>query len=145
MTRHARIPGVVRGFLAALAAVVLLHGGTAAAGTVTLVADEWPPFNMAPGGPRQGYMVDIAREVFEPLGFTVEYRTMSWVRALDDVMAGVHDGVIGATRAEARSLVIPEECLGLDRLAFYVRKDSQWRSHYAEPASHRVWPWPWPR
>lgn len=127
MTRPDRVPGMVRGFLAALAVAVLLHGGSAAAGTVTLVADEWPPFNMAPGGERQGYMVDIAREVFEPLGFTVEYRTMSWVRALDDVMAGVHDGVIGATRSEARGLVIPEESLGVDRLVLYVRKDSQWR------------------
>lgn len=48
--------------------------------TIVLVADEWPPFNTLPSGKHQGYIVDIAREIFEPLGYTIDYRIVPWTR-----------------------------------------------------------------
>jgi polar amino acid transport system substrate-binding protein len=119
-------PAFIRAVLAAVAMVLLCAGGVAAR-TITLVADEWPPFNASPEADRKGYMVDIATEVFERLGYTVEYRTMPWTRALAGVLSGEYDGVIGVTRFEAQGFVLPSENLGLDQLAIYTRKDASWR------------------
>jgi len=116
----------IKAMLATLTVVILLYGGATPARTIVLVSDEWPPFNTTPGEEHEGYMVDVAREIFESLGHKVEYKTMPWSRALKGVLAGAHDGVIGATRFEADGLILPEESLGIDQLALYVRDDSAW-------------------
>ena len=51
------------GFLLIVVTALTVH-----AETITMVADEWPPFNAKPQGKAEGYMVDIARAVFEPKG-----------------------------------------------------------------------------
>ena len=40
----------------------------AIAETITLVADEWPPFNAVPNSQKEGLLVDVARTVFEEKG-----------------------------------------------------------------------------
>lgn len=106
---------------------LLLSAGTAAARTIILAADEWPPFNTHPGARLEGYMVDVAREVFEPLGITVAYKVMPWVRAVEGVLRGEYDALVGATPSESDGLVRPAEPLGVDQLALYVRRDDPWR------------------
>lgn len=51
--------------------------------TITLVADEWPPFNSVPGSAREGFLVDVARTVFSQNGIGVSYRLLPWKRALE--------------------------------------------------------------
>ncbi len=50
--------------------------------TITLAADVWCPFNCNPGGDPPGYMVEVAKAVFEPRGHTVTYRVLPWARAV---------------------------------------------------------------
>lgn len=106
---------------------LLLLPQIAPARTITLVADEWPPFNTSPEAEHKGYMVDIAREVFGRLGHRVDYRTVPWPRAIEGVRTGEYDGVIGVTRLEAQGLVLPAESLGNDQLAIYTRQGGAWR------------------
>ena len=64
--------------------------------TIVLVADEWPPYNSRPNAPKEGYLVDIARAVFESRGITVSYRLTPWKRAIELTRNGKFNAVIGA-------------------------------------------------
>ncbi|WP_426417128.1 substrate-binding periplasmic protein [Aestuariirhabdus sp. LZHN29] len=95
--------------------------------TITFVADEWAPFNGVPNSEMEGYMVDVARAVFEPQGYKVIYRNLPWTRAVAETREGHYNAVIGASRSDAQGFVFPEEELNRNRLSFYVKKDSDWK------------------
>jgi len=99
----------------------------AQAETIVLVADEWPPFNSTPDKQPEGYMVDIAREVFKAHGIEVVYQTVPWKRALEGTRKGDYTAAIGPTRNEAAYLVFPKEELARNRLSFWVKKGNPWR------------------
>lgn len=122
--------------LACLGSIIVGFTGSsclAAGTTITLVADEWPPFNGQPGSRQEGYIVDIARTVFESRGYTVVYRLAPWTRAIEMTRSGECDGAIGASRTDAAGCVFPREELARNKLAFYVKKGNAWR--YRGPAS----------
>lgn len=100
---------------------------SAHAETITLVADEWAPYILAPGNAHEGYMIDVAREVFKEHGITISYSLMPWKRALEQTRKGTAHGVVGATRKGDPDLVFPNEPLGIDQLTFWVRKGTPWR------------------
>ena len=97
------------------------------AAEITLVADPWPPFNGDPGSDHEGYLVDVARAVFEPSGDRVVYRTMPWKRAIEGTRSGRYTGALGASKTDAAGFVFPEEELARNVLAFYTRADHSWR------------------
>jgi len=95
--------------------------------TITLVADEWPPFNSTPDKQPEGYMVDIAREVFKSHGIEIKYQVVPWKRALEGTKKGEYTAAIGPTRDEASYLIFPKEELARNRLSFWVKKGNPWR------------------
>ncbi|TAD87385.1 MAG: hypothetical protein EAZ99_17800 [Alphaproteobacteria bacterium] len=99
---------------------------TATATTITLRADVWCPYNCEPSSRDPGYMVEIARSVFQPHGLTVSYQTLPWSRTLAEVRAGTIDGAIGASigSPETRGMVFGEEDLGLSQSVFAVTRGS---------------------
>lgn len=94
---------------------------------VVLAADVWCPYTCEKGLGQDGFAVDMAREIFEAAGFEVEYRVMSWRRALSEATNGYIDGVLGADRSEAHWLIYPEEELGSTAGDFFVLKSNPWR------------------
>ncbi len=99
--------------------------------TITVVGDEWPPFNMIPDGiapnrRREGYMIDILRAVFEPQGISIIYQLVPWNRALSDTRAGIYTAVVGASKVDGAGLVFPAEELAINRLGFYTLSTSVW-------------------
>jgi polar amino acid transport system substrate-binding protein len=100
-------------------------------GTVIVVADVWPPYNCQPGAEPEGFVVDIVRAVFPD--HRVEYRLLSWKRALEAVRAGVCDGALCASPTEGAGLVLPEQEIWPNRPVFVVRKGHPWR--FAGPDS----------
>lgn len=113
--------------MASLVCTALAFQAAAYARTITLVSDAWPPFNETPGAEREGYMVDVARRVFESAGYSVSYRLLPWKRAVEMTRVGVYDGVIGASKTDAEGFVFPNEELARSKLAFYVNKGNRWR------------------
>ena len=95
--------------------------------TITLVADEWPPFNSVPNSSEEGFLVDVARAVFEGRGHSVVYKNLPWNRAIKMTRSGTYNGVIGASKTDAPDFIFPSEELSRNYLAFYVREDSTWR------------------
>ena len=107
---------------------------TASAGeTLTVVADEWCPFNCAPGSAKAGFGIDILKAVFEPKGITVAYSTMKWETALKETAANKHGAVIGSFREDTPGFAVPDEEVGINIQVAYVKKGNPWK--YAGPTS----------
>jgi len=112
----------------------LTLAGNALAATVTLVADQWCPYNCEPGSERPGFMVEIAKRVLARGGHTVEYKTLPWARAVLETRRGDHDGVIAASRdGSAKDFVFPDLPVANSVNVFLVRHGDPWR--YTGPDS----------
>ena len=94
--------------------------------TVTLVADEWPPFNATPDASEEGFLVDVARAVYAKEGIQVSYTLVPRRRAIELTRIGTYNGLIGASKTDAPDFIFPSEELARNVIAFYVRKDFSW-------------------
>lgn len=117
----------------ALALAILVGGGSAQAATITLVADEWCPYNCEPGSAKPGYMIEVAQKAFAEAGHTIDYRNMPWSRAVAESRAGKFDGIVGAAPGDAEDFVFPSNSLGSSSAVFWVNKGEAWK--YAGMAS----------
>jgi len=104
--------------------LVLTAGYVPALGqdTIVAVADRWMPYNGRGGSAAEGYAIEILRAVFEPMGHRVEYREMPWKRAIDDVLAGKADILIGSLKSDESEYLFPKETLGKDLMCFYTNQ-----------------------
>jgi polar amino acid transport system substrate-binding protein len=93
--------------------------------SLVFASDEWCPY-VCFESTRPGYLVELAREVFESPARPVEIRRMSWARAVREAETGRIDGVLGAVRGESAALVYPTLAAASDRPAFAVRADDPW-------------------
>jgi polar amino acid transport system substrate-binding protein len=95
---------------------------------IRLQADLWLPYNGQPGEEKEGFAVELAREIFQrTLGREVDYSLAPWLRAIVDAREGEIDGVIAASREEAPDFVFPEEHLGPVSVVLLTRADSTWK------------------
>lgn len=101
-------------------------GGLPEGRPLVFASDEWCPY-VCFESTRPGYLVELAREVFESPARPVEIRRMSWARAVREAEGGRIDGVLGAVRGESAALVYPKLAAASDRPAFAVRADDPWR------------------
>ncbi|WP_157729877.1 transporter substrate-binding domain-containing protein [Bacterioplanes sanyensis] len=93
--------------------LMLLLPIVAAAQTLSIRSDTWYPMNGDPQADKPGFMIEIAKAIFEPQGITIDYRLMPWERALSEVRAGRIDCVVGAYVEDAPDFVFPEQPWGL--------------------------------
>lgn len=96
------------------------------ADTIKLAADTWYPFNGDPNSSKPGYLIEVAKAIFERRGHTVEYRVTPWTQAIEDARKGYIDGIIGPEKTDAPDFIFPSEPLGKIRDAFFVKAESSW-------------------
>ncbi|WP_170230585.1 substrate-binding periplasmic protein [Roseibium hamelinense] len=113
-------------------------GAEVEARDLVFAADEWCPVNCEPGSENPGYMVEITRAVFEPLGYTVTYETINWSRALLYARQGRYDGVFAGTPDEAPGFVFPEEPQGRYIIGLFARAGDPWTYEGAQSLSGKV-------
>ncbi|MEH6471172.1 MAG: transporter substrate-binding domain-containing protein [Halopseudomonas sp.] len=94
---------------------------------ISFVGDAWPPFNNAIGQPQEGYFIDIARAIYEPLGYKVSYHTLPWKRSVSWVKEGHYNALLGPFKSEAPGFIFPEEEVGKTVLSFFTTKKSNWQ------------------
>lgn len=99
----------------------------AEADTIRLRADTWCPYNCKPHSDAPGFLIEIAKEIFEPLGHAIDYQTLSWARAKELGRKGKIEGIVGAYKADAPDFIFPETSQGTSRQQLFVRKDSAWK------------------
>ncbi len=108
--------------------------GCASAETISLVTDPWCPYACQPDSDRPGYMIELAKAVFEPMGHSVEYRIMPFARAVTEVEQGKAFGLVGEQQVPERAgLIFPKVEQGQAKACFYTSQTSPWR--YTDQAS----------
>ena len=110
-----------------LTLMFLLFAGSAFAATLTVRADNWPPYNSEPTAKNPGYMIEVLKEIYEPQGIAIDYQLMPWTRACNDVNAGKYDAVVGTDKSENPGMIFPQESFGDMVSTMYVRNDNPWR------------------
>ena len=94
---------------------------------IVLAADQWCPINCDSGSDREGYMVDVARAIFERHGHELEYRVIPWNRSIQMAREGKINGVIGPYVEDCPDFIFPENELGMIGFSLFVHQDSSWR------------------
>ena len=113
-----------------LFAVILLVVCTAqpaAAETLSIRSDVWPPYNDEPKSNKPGYMINVLLEIFLPLGYALDYQQMSWTESLEAVRTGQFNAVVGATKDDAPDFIFPAEAFGVSDTAFFVKNGNPWK------------------
>ncbi len=113
-------------FLRVLVALTAFLSASFYADTIKLAADEWMPFN-GDGKTETGYMIDIAKIVFEKAGYTLSYEVTPWARAIEETRGGNYDAIIGAYKSDAPDFIFPENEQGFGGNTFFVKKGSKWK------------------
>lgn len=106
----------------ALAVLALLFSFPARAETITVAADVWCPYTCAEGG----YMLEIARDIFQKNHIEMDYRVEPWAQALEKTREGEYDAVIGAAKADAPDFIFPSMLQGLSNMQFWVLEGNGW-------------------
>ena len=107
--------------------IVLIFGiSNLFAEKIVFSADQWPPFNMEPGSEKPGYMVEIAKNIFESNGYEVEYKVMPWTRAILECRKGNINGIFAPYKEDAPDFVFPKEPAGEYGFQFFTRAEDDW-------------------
>ncbi len=112
---------------------ILLAAFEIKAETLTMLADYWCPYTCSPESSRPGFMVEIAKEIFESEGLKVDYSIRNWARAVAETKVGKYNAVIGANVGDVEGFILPSEPQGIAVNYFWARKDSEF--FYKEIAS----------
>jgi len=99
----------------------------AIADTIVLVANKWCPYNCIPATAQPGYIVEIARVVYERAGYKFTYKLLPWKRAVSAARKGEFNGIIGFTSNTVKGFITTKTELGITQDAFFVKKEERWR------------------
>ncbi|MBK1879168.1 substrate-binding periplasmic protein [Pelagicoccus mobilis] len=100
---------------------------------LTIVADDWCPFNCAEGAIDPGFMIEIAAQSLEGAGTQVAYSNIGWDEAIEKTRGGAFSAIVGAAKGDAPDFVFPTEPQGWLKNSFYTLADSDWS--YTGPES----------
>ncbi len=92
------------------------------ADVITLRADDWCPYNCDPASDKPGYIIEIAKIVFEAAGHRIDYKLMPWTRTLEEVQKGAFDGAVGANAGDSPTLIYSRTPIGVADNGFIFKK-----------------------
>ena len=94
--------------------------------TITLVADPWCPWNCEDKS-NPGIAIEVAKAIYEPLGYEVLYVPVSWSRAMEEVSNGAYTALIGADKniPEVKDFIFPETAFSHFDDVYVLRSDSE--------------------
>ena len=98
------------------------------ADVITITGDEWCPYNCKKSDINQGFMVDIARSIFQKHGDTLIYHVASsWENAVEETRQNKYNAIIGTIPDEAKDFIFPSEPQSVSTDSFFVSKESKWK------------------
>lgn len=114
-------------FLCAMASFLAFSAPAQSKPVLTIAADSWCPINCQRPETKLGVGIDLAKAIFEPLGYDINYVIMPWSEALSKVRTGQVDAVIGASRADDATLIFPSQSILQSSDDFYISRGASWR------------------
>lgn len=94
--------------------------------TIILTADKWCPFNCEPGSEKIGYMIEVAKVIFERKGHNIDYQVNPWIKSIDNVRHARATALVATTKLDAPDLIYPDKSMGSNKDCFYVRSKDKW-------------------
>lgn len=94
--------------------------------TIKIAAIDWCP-QICPNDSKPGYVVDLVKEMFRDSGYQLEINYYPWSRAIKLVLSGQADALLSPAKAEAPSLIYPNNEVGVQRMCFFTEQDSKWQ------------------
>jgi polar amino acid transport system substrate-binding protein len=100
-----------------------------AAETLRFTTIDYCPFSCDPTkeNGREGFMTDILRAALEEAGHSIEVTMLPYLRSVNAVVSGDYDGIIVIGQENAPDLIYPEVSIGVQRVAFFTRAESDWK------------------
>ncbi|WP_076412965.1 ABC transporter substrate-binding protein [Shewanella sp. UCD-KL12] len=93
---------------------------------VTVAAIDWCP-QLCPEEESRGYVIDIIKAVFRDSEYQLEIDYYPWSRAIFLAETGKVDALLSPAKAEAPALLYPNQEVGIQRMCFFTRQDSDWQ------------------
>lgn len=93
---------------------------------LTFCADFFMPLTGAAGTEHEGYAIDLLRNIYEPLGYSINYRNAPWRRCIRDARDGLVSAIVGASGEEAPDFIFPDTKIGKIEMVFFTRGDEKW-------------------
>jgi polar amino acid transport system substrate-binding protein len=93
---------------------------------LVLAADYRCPYTCDDGDEKSGYLVELAKDIFEIYGIKIEYKQMSWSDALLAAKEGKVDGILGLNSTIGTDFLESSTPQGYINFAVFVRADSTW-------------------
>lgn len=95
--------------------------------TITIVADQWCPYNCEPNSKNPGFMIEIAQAAFNKHDIDVIYDVMPWERAINNTRDNKFNAIVGAAQEDAPDFVFPSNAQGWISNFFYTKVDNKWQ------------------
>jgi polar amino acid transport system substrate-binding protein len=109
--------------------LILTTFSNAHAETILLKSDKWCPFTCNPvhtKDKKQGYVVEVARIIFERKGHNVVFQIDNWTNSIESVRFGLATGIAATTKADAPDFIYPAKSMGSNKECFYVKAKDPW-------------------
>lgn len=100
---------------------------TAKADTITIVADQWCPYNCDPKDSNPGILIEVAKYALGKAGHTIDYSNVPWARAIEDARAGKYVAIVGAYKDDAPDFVFSEKGIMPSSNDFFVKAGTSWK------------------
>ncbi|WP_041577061.1 substrate-binding periplasmic protein [Bdellovibrio bacteriovorus] len=117
---------IQQALVALILSVTVFASARARADVISFRSDFWCPYVCNPDSETPGYMVEIARTVFEKHGHKVQVKLSNWVRAIKDTRSNRVQGLMGCSVVDAPDFIYPKKSLGIMKNAYFVPKNSTW-------------------
>lgn len=86
---------------------------------------DWCP-QICPKEKLPGYVIETTRKIFENSPYELSTKAYPWTRAIKLVEEGKNQALLSPAKAEAPGLLFPEHEIGIQRMCFFTKSDSQW-------------------
>lgn len=94
--------------------------------TIIMMGDKWCPFNCDPKSAKVGYMVEVAKIIFERKGHNIDYQVNSWVKSIENVRNSKATALVATTKFDAPDFIYPNKSMGSNKDCFYVKAGDKW-------------------
>lgn len=105
--------------------------------TILIVGDKWCPYNCEPQTKKMGYMIDVARIIFERKGHNIDYQVRPWTTSIEDVRNKKATALVATSLYDAPDFIFPSQSMGSNKDCFYKRTDDEWNFKTLEDLKKR--------
>lgn len=113
--------------LSCLVSTLLLvtAGAASAKDTLNISSIDWCP-QLCDNQSQPGYVMDTVNAIFADSPYNLETRIYPWSRAILNVESGQSHALLSPAKEEAPNLLFPKNEIGLQRMCFFTRSDTNW-------------------